>query len=184
MKHLIYSFFLLFCIASYGQEKLPYDEEILLGSWKATGNQMEVNGGPTGPIAVGNLSLNANSNSYISSTNPTTGYSYYYEFSTFFVSDNNKLHLIPKMPTQMNSFTFVINWLEYESGYNCCLLCLRPLGSSKEECFVLIKQGGVSGISQQNLVTPKSNKRFNLSGTETNSSNGVYIQNGKKFIAK
>ena len=45
MKHLIYSFFLLFCIASYGQEKLPYDEEILLGSWKATGNQMEVNSG-------------------------------------------------------------------------------------------------------------------------------------------
>ena len=84
----------------------------------------------------------------------------------------------------MNSFTFVINWLEYDSASNCCFLYLRPLGSSKEESFVLIKQGGVSGISQQNLVTPKSNKRFNLSGTETNSSNGVYIQNGKKFIAK
>lgn len=184
MKHLIYSFFLLFCIASYGQEKLPYDEEILLGSWKATGNQMEVNGDATGPIAVGNLSLKANSNSYISSTNPITGYSSYYEFSTFFVSDNNKLHLISKMPTQMNSFTFVINGLEYDSVSNCCFLYLRPLGSSEEEYFVLTKQGGYSGISQQTFVTPESNKRFDLSGTETISPNGVYIQNGKKFIAK
>lgn len=173
----------LMSVCVMAQEKLPYDEELLLGSWMSDGNYMEIGDGSHGPIPVGCISLMSNHSSYISYSLPTGGYTQY-EFTAFFVSDTDKLHLISKMPTQWHSVTFVIKWLEYDRNNNQCILHLRPLGSSKSDDYLFYRSGGINSVTSAKTENSSSNRKYSLSGAEVDNPEGIYVQNGKKYIAK
>ena len=173
----------LMSITVTAQENPSYDEESLLGAWVANGDIMEVGGGSYGPVAVGCLSLNANRDSYISWTNPYTGYYSSLSYTTYFVSNGDKLHLVSQMPTQLSSLTFVITLLEYNEDTGFGTMCLRPLGEKNRD-YWFVRQGSPNNVSSSSLDSRTSEEMYDLSGKKTDYPIGPYIQNGKKYIAK
>ena len=160
-----------------------YDEESLLGTWVASGYIMEIGSGASGPVAVEYLTLNANHDSYVSWTSPYTGYSASVAYTTFFLSNGNKIHLVPQMPTQWSSLTFVITSLDYnkDTGYGTMLL--RPLGD-KDMVYCFVRQSWPNKVASIPLDSRSSEDKFDLSGMKTKNPAGPYIQNGKKYVRK
>ena len=165
------------------QVNSTFDEESLLGSWVANGDIMEVGGGSYGPVAVGSLTLNANKDSYISWTNPYTGFNSSVAYTTYFVSNDDKLHLVSQTPSQMSSLTFVITLLDYNEDTGFGTMCLRPLGDKNRD-YWFIRQGWPNNVSSTFSNSRSSEGMYDLSGRKTENPVGLHIQNGKKYIAK
>lgn len=185
-------FVLVMALMSLGvqaQEPIEIDEESLVGEWKNVGNEkMELSLYLQGLVQVKSLSLNVNQNCYLA--RPTDGVqpggsvAMGLSFTTFFVSNGNKLHLISAYPSQCPSITFVITGLYEYPDYNQTVMYLRPMGSAKDKDYLLYKDGLISGISNTRGHIHNDDRMYNLQGISTESDTGVFITNGKKYLRK
>lgn len=178
-----YLLFTLVLVSSFvqAQEILPNDEELLIGGWTSYSNKMVV---PTneGEIPVDGFMLKANAQSSITlDLSGQVGLAYY---TTFFVSDGNKLHFVSNSST-LPSLTFVITMFQtdpYVDGQK--LLFIRPLGSSSEQDFIYRSVKSTNSVSSVEVAPQTSTKKFLPSGIPSETPDGIYIMNGKKYISK
>lgn len=176
-------------LTSMGQYDVDIDEGLLLGNWKSySSEKMELLLQGVGKITVNKLSLNNKRDSYISTPSdgvkPDGTISMGYTFTTFFVSNGNKLHLVSAYPDTLPSVTFEIDFLVEHPDLNLLLLCLRPLGEPHENYYIFSKEGYVSDITRNVSISEPNGLKYDLKGIISSDKKGVYIKDGKKHIAK
>ena len=97
-------------------------------------------------------------------------------FILWFISNSNKLHI------QLNDghiLNFVI--ADYQKGEKDYM----KLKSFDDACTIELKMDWpVNHVNSPRLYENSSSTQYNLQGLKVEDPDGVYIQNGKKFIAK
>ena len=92
----------------------------------------------------------------------------------WFISNNNKLHLVISNGAWLN---FVIQEYSKDEGY-------MKLKSFDDHCVMSWSLQNYSSVPSLSVDNKKDSPRYSINGIRNDNPDGVYIQNGKKFIAK
>ena len=92
----------------------------------------------------------------------------------WFISNNNKLHLMLSNNSWLN---FVIEEYSKDDGY-------MKLKSFDNACIMLWSLMNYSSVPAINSDRKKDTPKYSIKGVKIDKPEGIYIQNGQKFIAK
>lgn len=102
------------------------------------------------------------------------GNGYYEQFRAFFITNGNKLHITSGY-YNFNAEVFIIDEY-YSNGY----LTLKSL----DRTFTMYLNKAPSSVNATRQEVKSDSTIHNLQGMKIDKPEGVYIQNGKKFVAK
>lgn len=158
---------------------IDIDESVLLGHWESMGTLLRFS--EEGYLWIRGFTFNSEGLSYIEVYNDEGQFVLPYNCSDYFVSNQNKLHFVPDGSQNTLYQKFVIERF-YKRWDDYLIMVLRRFGDQYSYSFR--KKIESSSVNSAKLTQQYSGDKYNLQGMKVEDPEGIYIQNGQKFIAK
>jgi len=163
------------------QEKLPFDEVLLEGDWLAFGEVSELSTGSYYHITKLQFRTEGPTIVFVRHINQQIDIPLNY--SHFFISNDNKLHLIALDESSTTQY-FVIRDFYIREEDNTPILVLARYNSTFYQNFCFRKISTMNSIADNVISKDTIGSKFDLKGIYGMGDKGIYIQDGKKHIAK
>lgn len=171
----------LMSVCVMAQEKLPYDEELLEGDWEAFSESAYLT--PGSNLVITKIQLRTAGQCGITVWDMNRQLHFPHNFSHYFISNNNKLHIVGSdNPAETQYFVIRDFYIREEDGSP--ILVLARYNGSIHQNYNFRKTTQINAIRSSEREINEESKKYGVSGVIKGVPDGLYIQNGKKYIAK